>query len=294
MIVAQERKEGKRPIVVVKKKVSHGAHHGGSWKVAYADFVTAMMAFFLVMWIMGMDAKTKDLIQGYFNNPLGFKKAASAGSNPLSQGNSPRNMDIRRLALVTRQFQRSRFEQIRENIRADMAAEDSLRTLAGQVEIVITDQALRIELLDGSDGQTFFDLGSANLKPRAVRIIQLIARELRRIPNPLVLEGHTDAVAYSAGFNDNWTLSTDRANAARRALVEGGIDPARISEVRGSADRDLRLPSAPLNPANRRVSILLPFLEPKSVKQFVPGENPLTPVASSNDAGSAGGPVGAP
>ncbi len=283
---------GKRPIIVVRKKVSHGGHHGGSWKVAYADFVTAMMAFFLVMWIMGMDSKTKDLIQGYFNNPIGFKKAASAGSNPLSAGNSPRNMDIRRLALVTRDFQRSRFEHIREEIRADLAAEDSLHALAGQVEIVITDQALRIELLDGSDGATFFDLGSANLKPRAHRIIQLIARELKGIPNELVLEGHTDAIAYGSGPYDNWTLSTDRANAARRALVESGVNAARIKEVRGYADRDLRLPSSPLDPANRRVSILLPFIEPKTIRQFVPGENPLAPVASAGATGGAA--IGAP
>ena len=288
MSVAGAGKGDKRPIIIVRKKVTHGAHHGGSWKVAYADFVTAMMAFFLVMWIMGMDAKTKDLIQGYFNNPIGFKKAASAGTNPLSSGNSPRNMDIRRIALVTRDYQRTRFQQIREGIRADLAAEDSLRSLAGQVEIIITEQALRIELLEGADGASFFDLGSANLKPRARRVLQLIARELRRIPNDLVLEGHTDAAAYGSGPYDNWALSTDRANAARRALVEGGVDPARISEVRGYADRDLRLPSSPLDPANRRVSILLPFVEPKSIRQFVPGENVLKPVASASGAGEGG------
>lgn len=271
--------DSKRPIVVVRKKVAHAAHHGGSWKVAYADFVTAMMAFFLVMWIMGMDSKTKDLIQGYFNNPIGFKKAYSAGSNPLSMGNSPRNTDIRRLALVTHEYQQKKFEEIRDKLRSGLQHDTTLRGMSGQVEIVVTKEGLRIELLDDGRGDTFFDRGSAQMKPNTHRLLRLVAAEVAPIANDVVIEGHTDASLYGNQSYSNWELSTDRANAARRSLVEGGLEPDRIGEVRGYADRDLRLPSAPLAASNRRVSILLPFKEAPRVREFDGGKGPFRPAA---------------
>ncbi|MBX6365962.1 MAG: OmpA family protein [Gemmatimonadetes bacterium] len=271
MSAAKKGKES-RPIIVVRKKAHHGGHHGGSWKVAYADFVTAMMAFFLVMWILGMDSHTKDLIQGYFTNPVGFKKAYSSGENPLSMGNSPSNLDVRRIALLARDFQRVRFEQVREQIRRRLSDDAELRALAGQVEIVITREGLRIELLEAGEGNTFFATGSATVTPAAERLLVTIAESIADLPNPIVIEGHTDARPYGSGAYTNWELSADRANAARRVLTAGGVDPERVTEVRGYADRDLRLPHAPLAAANRRVSILLPFQEPKLLQNYHPGD----------------------
>jgi chemotaxis protein MotB len=267
-------KKGKdaRPIIVVRKKAHHAGHHGGSWKVAYADFVTAMMAFFLVMWILGMDSHTKDMIQGYFTNPVGFKKAYSAGENPLSMGNSPSNLDVRRIALLARDHQRVKFEEVREEIRRRLSEDGQLRALAGQVEIVVAREGLRIELLEAGEGDTFFASGSAAVTPAADRLLTTIAQSIAQLPNPVVIEGHTDAAPYGNAGYTNWELSADRANAARRLLTAAGVESDRIAEVRGYADRDLRLPSTPLAPANRRVSILLPFQEPKLLQNYRPGD----------------------
>jgi chemotaxis protein MotB len=257
-------KDTKRPIIVVKKVSGHGGHHGGSWKVAYADFVTAMMAFFMVMWIMGMDPQTKDSIQGYFNNPVGFKKSFSGGSNPLSSGNAPANVALKRLAMLTQDFQRERFEEARERLRKEMSDKPELRGLAGQVEILITSEGLRIELLERGAGETLFAFGSGEPKPLTRELLLTIAATLTELPNEIVLEGHTDAVPFAAGKGyTNWELSVDRANAARRVLIDGGVSGGRVTEVRGYADKQLRLPSDPTHPSNRRVSILLPFVESK-------------------------------
>lgn len=255
------RGKEKRPIIVVKKKHGGHGHHGGSWKVAYADFVTAMMAFFMVMWILGMDPTTKDSIQGYFNNPVGFKKTFSGGSNPMSAGNAPVNVALKRLAMLTHEFQREKFEAAREQLRGELRKNTNLAVLAGQVEIAITAEGLRIELLERGTGETLFPFGSAQPYPATADLIRLIGTTLRELPNDIVLEGHTDAIPFSAGGRSNWELSVDRANAARRLIIEGGVDVARIKEVRGYADKRLRLPSDPANPANRRVSILLPFVD---------------------------------
>ncbi len=252
------------PIVVRKvKKGGHGGHHGGSWKVAYADFVTAMMAFFMVMWILSMDPATKDLVQGYFNNPVGFKKSYSGGTNPISSGNSPTHVDLKRLAMLVIEHQRQGFEEAANEIRDRLASNPDLQRLGGQIEIVVTEEGMRLELLEDDQGERFFDVGRATLQPGAARALAIIAQSLATLPNSVVIEGHTDARSYgpAAGYS-NWELSADRANAARRQLLSGGVAANRIVEVRGYADRALRLPSSPYDAANRRVSILLPFNMP--------------------------------
>jgi chemotaxis protein MotB len=260
--VASKDKE-KRPIIVVRKKVVHGGgHHGGSWKVAYADFVTAMMAFFLVMWIVGMDDQTKQAIEGYFSNPVGYKKGYSSGSSPIASGASPGVVRQTPVKLVVRNFEKRAFEDVAARLEAKLDSAQALIGRNAKVEVLITEQGLRIELIEGGTGETFFSSASAEVKAGARLALEIIAFELRGLPNALVIEGHTDAVPYRAGSAtgySNWELSSDRANAARRVLEAAGIDPARVDAVRGLADRKLRNAANPTDPANRRISILLPY-----------------------------------
>ena len=252
-----------RPIIIIKKrKKAHVAHHGGSWKVAYADFVTAMMAFFMVMWLLSMDQKMKDAIEGYFSNPVGFKKGFSAGTNIISNGNSPAGEMKPPLRILIRNTEEKKFADIAQDLRARLNSSAELRALGAHIEAVKTKSGLRIELIETGSGQTFFRNGSAEMTPITVSALKLIGAELSQLQTPMVIEGHTDSEQFgqSATYT-NWELSADRANAARRMIEASGVDPSRISEVRGMADRDLRVPSNPTDPANRRISILLPFTD---------------------------------
>lgn len=270
----------KKVIVVRKKKSGHSEDHGGSWKVAYADFVTAMMAFFLVMWIVGMDQGVKDMVQGYFTNPVGFRKNFSGGASPLSAGNDPSNLDLRRAVLMTREHQKKKFRETAEEIREKMEEAGLMRGMDAAVEIVLTEQGLRIELMETGEGETFFAKASASLKPALRSVLGIVAPELHALPNDVVVEGHTDALPFRGGPGySNWDLSTDRANAARRVLVQKGLGEGRVVEVRGYAEREPKNPDDPLDPRNRRISVLLPFQEELEVEEFVPvGTNVISSI----------------
>jgi chemotaxis protein MotB len=250
----------KKIVIVRKKKGGGGGHHGGSWKVAYADFVTAMMAFFMVMWILGMDENTKKAIEGYFANPVGYKKGAASGSSPVGVGNSPSRVQQAQLRLVIRNSETRTFSDVGERIRELVNGNEALKKLGAQIEVVLAKDGLRIELIEDGSGDVIFPMGRSNMKPAAAHALALIAGELAELSNPLIIEGHTDAALFgnNAAYT-NWELSGDRANAARRVLEGNAVDAKRIVEVRGLADRHLRLPAQPLAPANRRISILLPF-----------------------------------
>lgn len=251
----------KRPIIVVKKVKKGHAHHGGQWKVAYADFVTAMMAFFMVMWIIGMDQAVKSAVEGYFQNPIGFSEGRASSTNLIEMGSAPKPpSSIMPVQVVARQIETQRYQDIGEKIEMELESTDGLGTIAAQVEIVMTDQGLRIELVEGDDGDTFFAFGSTGLKPAAERALRVIGGELRLTTAPIVVEGHTDAVPYANrdGYT-NWELSSDRANAARRAMEASPLGRGRVAEIRGYSDRQLRVPDDPQDNANRRISILLPF-----------------------------------
>lgn len=250
-----------RPIIIIKKrKKAHAAHHGGSWKVAYADFVTAMMAFFMVMWLLSMDQKMKDAIEGYFSNPVGFKKGFSAGTNIISSGNSPAGEVKPPLRILIRTSEEKKFGDLAKDLRNRLNSSPDLRALGAHIEAVKTKSGLRIELIETKSGQTFFRNGSAEMLPITVAALRLIGAELSELQTPIIIEGHTDSQQFgSSAVYTNWELSSDRANAARRMIEAAGVDPSRIVEVRGMADRDLRVPANPLDPANRRISILLPF-----------------------------------
>src|SRR4029079_18969433 len=249
---------GQRPIIIVRKKGGgRGAHHGGAWKVAYADFVTAMMAFFMVMWILGMDENVKNSIEGYFSNPVGYKKGYSGGSSPISSGSSPAVVKTNPVSLLNRKQEAEDLEKTGGNIKSKLK-EAGLAAIGDRIEIVKTNDGLRIKLAEGANGQEFFALASAIMTPTMKRTLEVIAQELSPLRNPIIVEGHTDAAQF-AGLYSNWELSADRAHAARRTLEGAVLNRARVVEVRGMADRQLRNSNNPLDPRNRRITILLPF-----------------------------------
>ena len=264
--------KGGGKVVIIKKikKGGHG-HHGGSWKVAYADFVTAMMAFFMVMWLLGMDENTRKAVEGYFSNPIGFKKGYSSGSSPLASGSSPASVQQQAMSVALRSLQQKRFEEIKALLATRVDSLSLNGALHARVEISITGAGLRVELIEGVQGNMFFDVGSTVLKDEGRLALELVAAELVQVQNPLVIEGHTDAAQYQRIDYTNWELSTERANAARRFLEAHGIPKSRIVEVNGLADRQLKYPQDPLNPSNRRISILLPYItapEPRTIESL--------------------------
>ena len=255
-------KGGGKVIIVKKiKKAGHG-HHGGSWKVAYADFVTAMMAFFMVMWILGMDVETKKAVEGYFSSPVGFKKGYSSGSSPLASGSSPAAVKRESIQMALRQVQEKRFLAVQEHLRSRIDSMALVGKLRAKVEVTVSRAGLRIELIEDEHGDTFFPISSAVMTEQGHLALNAIVQDLVNLENPVVIEGHTDAARYASASYTNWELSADRANAARRILETYGLKTDRIIEVTGLADKQLRYPTEPLNPSNRRISILLPFLNP--------------------------------
>jgi len=232
-----------QPIIVIKKKGGHGGHHGGAWKVAYADFVTAMMSLFIVLWLMGSSEKVKKAVAGYFNDPKGT--ANLLGTTMAGNG-----------VAVTTQVN-DNMQKLKEKLEEEIKAKKELENLSKQIEITITAEGLRIELLEDKNG-TFYQSGSARLSGSGQELVSLLAAELKTLPNNLLIEGHTDATQYSTDANySNWELSADRANSARRLLQQDGVRSDQVTQVRGYADQLLRVKNNPYDPSNRRISILV-------------------------------------
>ncbi len=232
-----------QPIIVIKKKGGHEGHHGGAWKVAYADFVTAMMSLFIVLWLMNSSEKIKMAVAGYFNDPKGT--SSLMGTTIIGTGET-----ITPTAT-------SAMQQLKERIEEGIKARKDLQQLSKQIELTITPEGLRIELLEDKNG-TFYEIGSAGLSRSGQELLALLAGELKALPNALLIEGHTDAAQYSSDANySNWELSADRANAARRLLQADGVRSDQVTQVRGYADQLLRVKSNPYDPSNRRISILV-------------------------------------
>jgi chemotaxis protein MotB len=247
-------------IIIKKKKVAGGGgHHGGSWKVAYADFVTAMMAFFMVMWILGMDDKTKQAVEGYFANPVGYKKGYGAGSSPLATGASIGTVQKQSsMRLMVRSQEKQAFEEARKGIAEKLEGNDSLKALQAVVDVTIGEDGLRVELVESMRGDVYFPSGSARVNPATMLVLQLVGAELSRLRHTVVIEGHTDAAPYGSDRSyGNWELSADRANAARRALVSGGVSMEKMARVVGVSDSVLFDQENPTNPINRRISIIV-------------------------------------
>jgi chemotaxis protein MotB len=251
---------GNQPIIVVKKAApAHHPHHGGAWKVAYADFVTAMMAFFLVMWIVGQSKQTKEAIAGYFRDPVAFDNKTGAGSGVLPGADSGLQGGGRPVPAPPTDIKSATatLERAAEHLREALSKAPAFAALKDRIEIQVTEEGLRIELLETPD-DGFFASGSAAIKPDTVLILTIIAQELSKLENLVAVEGHTDRRAYGTDQRyTNWELSADRANAARRVLQEAGLREGQITEVRGFASTHLRLPDKPLASQNRRISIVV-------------------------------------
>ncbi len=241
-----------QPVIVVKKKAGHGSHHGGAWKVAYADFVTAMMAFFLVMWLVNQSKPVKAAIGGYFRDPAAFDASGGRGVLPGGDTVNPPKPE----SPAAEQEERKRMEAAVLHIREGLD-KDAFKSLRDQVEFTITPEGLRIDLID-KDDSTFFDSGSAALHGETEHILGVIAHELGALDHQVDLEGHTDSRGYASTEKySNWELSADRANAARRVMERAGLRAMQVTSVRGLADRQLRFPADPFDARNRRVSILV-------------------------------------
>ena len=231
-----------RPIIVIKKKISHGGHHGGAWKVAYADFVTAMMSLFIVLWLMNSTPQIKKAVAGYFNDP---KSGGRETGTTVLGSNKSISIDQKNV------------QKLKEEIEKAILKQTDLSKLSKQIVITITSEGLKIDLIEDKGG-TFFQSGSAKLSPSGVELLDLLSGQLKVLPNKLLIEGYTDAQAYSKSSDySNWDLSADRANSARKLLQEGGVGPNQVSQVRGYGDQMLRVPSNPFDPTNRRVSLIV-------------------------------------
>jgi chemotaxis protein MotB len=235
-------------VIVKKKRAGHGSHHGGAWKVAYADFVTAMMALFIVLWLLSTSDQVKQAISGYFRDPHGQGKLVGSGVAGTGESLAVKRQDMGKLKDKLEEAVRSmpKFSQLKDNL-----------------QMTVTGEGLRLELLESEKG-TFFESGNAKPTAAGDELLKKLAEELGKLPNKVTIEGHTDSRPYPGGHNySNWELSADRANAARRAMQEAsGLRPDQVAQVRGYADQHLRVPAEPENATNRRVSVIVQYQPP--------------------------------
>ena len=233
------------PVIIIKKKTGHGGHHGGAWKVAYADFVTAMMALFIVLWLLNSSKQVQEAVGGYFNDPTGTSR--KVGSNMSGSGEN---------FVLTR----DNMPRLKEQLQVAIRQMSDFEKLKSHIEMTVTAEGLRIELSESAAG-TFFDSGKANLNADGRELLITLAQELGKLPNKISIEGHTDSNPYTGSATyGNWELSADRANAARRLMQENGVRPDQVTQVRGFADQRLRKPEAPLDPSNRRISLIVQYI----------------------------------
>ncbi|WP_447554890.1 flagellar motor protein MotB [Vreelandella sp. EE22] len=258
----------KRPIVIRRKKVVH-AHHGGAWKIALADFMTALMALFLVLWILSVASdEQRQGVAEYFSAPLvtavtGGDRSGSTRVIP-GGGPDPTHTDGERARIDVMQHTRPSLEErrffndLQERIERAIEQDPELRQLRSQMRFDLTREGLRIQLLD-TDQRPMFELGSDQVASYMRSLLRTMAPLLNELPNDLSISGHTDSVPYAGGYRgySNWELSNDRANASRRELVAGGLDPDQLLRVSGFADRVLLPDTTPTDPRNRRIELVV-------------------------------------
>jgi chemotaxis protein MotB len=298
-----------QPIIVKKiKKAGHG-HHGGAWKIAYADFVTAMMAFFLLMWLLGSTTEgDKKGIADYFNSPLKIALLASGsgagdsshvvkgGGEDLSRTTGQvkgGDLDAKRSTINLHKLKQeqvraeiARLEDLKQKVAAAIAMNERLAAMAQQIKLDMTRDGLRIQIVD-EQNRPMFASGSAVVQPYMRELLQQIGKVLTDVPNRLTLEGHTDATPFPGGVAgySNWELSSDRANASRRELVAGGLADDRVLRVQGLASSQPFDTADPRAPSNRRISIIVMnreaedrmFRTAPEVEQAVTEEAPAIP-----------------
>jgi chemotaxis protein MotB len=249
-----------RSKIIIRKmnKKSHGGHHGGAWKVAYADFVTAMMAFFLLLWLLSMTSPEKRIaLAEYFNTVSLFnEQAQQSGTSVLDKStgvlNAGRSMQSETKRIILEK--KANPEELAKMMRGEI--DNKLRALKNQVLIETNKEGLKIQIVD-NEGSEIFRSGSDEPTEKARQIIKLVSENLREKPNRIIIEGHTDSAPFKSAQKTNWELSTSRASAARRELENNGIDPNRIARVVGYADQDPLVKEDPKDLRNRRISIIL-------------------------------------
>ncbi|MDP1766239.1 MAG: flagellar motor protein MotB [Methylotenera sp.] len=271
-----------RPIIVKKIKKGGGGHHGGAWKIAYADFVTAMMAFFLLMWLLGSTSKAqKEGISDYFKTPLkvALMGGTSVGaSDTLIKGGGGKDLtkkqgqvkpvdgpDGKKKTLDAEEAKKAlekaesvKLEELKKKIEAAIEDSPNLKKFKNQLLLDITSDGLRVQIVD-EQNRAMFNSSKADMQPYAKQILQELGKTLNDVPNKISLSGHTDATPYPDGEKSysNWELSTDRANASRRELVAGGMDETKLLRVVGLSSASLFDKENPFNATNRRISIII-------------------------------------
>jgi len=257
-----------RPVIIIrKKKAAHGGHHGGAWKVAYADFVTAMMALFIVLWLMNSSKQVREAVGGYFKDPTGVSTKVGSG-----QSGTGDNLEL----------SKNDMEKLKDALQTSIKKVIGIDKLKDKIEMMVTSEGLRVELLESEAG-LFFASGDARPTGSGEIVLAALAGEIGKLPNRISIEGHTDARPFTRGGEyGNWELSADRANAARRLMLERGLRPNQVMQVRGFADQRLRKPATPDDPSNRRISLIIQHLAPVEDED----EGPKA-VAASSRAGVA-------
>ncbi len=235
-----------QPIIIIKrKKGGHGGHHGGAWKVAYADFVTAMMALFIVLWLLSSSEQVQKAVGGYFTDPQGKGKDIGNGLRGAGSESLPIHKDD--------------MKKLKEKLEQAVKDTGSLEKIKDHIVITVTGEGLRVELIEDEKGM-FFDSGSPNPTAYGKDLLLTLAEEIGKLPNKVTMEGHTDARPFASRTDySNWELSTDRANAARRWMQEHGVKADQVTQVRGFADQSLRDPAKPEDASNRRITLIIQY-----------------------------------
>ncbi|PVZ43246.1 flagellar motor protein MotB [Pseudomonas sp. CC120222-01a] len=300
--------ENNQPIIIKRVKRFGGGHHGGAWKIAFADFATAMMAFFLVLWLLSTATpEQKIAIAGYFKDPIGFSESGTpyiidlGGSPQLApektinpeQKSEPTpdtsiQLDKDQVETMAEQVERERLELLLQELQNKVEENPQLQKFKDQILFEITQDGLRIQIMD-AENRPMFDIGSARLQPYFEDILLAMADTIKAVPNKISISGHTDAKPY-AGTGDfgNWELSANRANAARRALVAGGYPDGQVARVVGYASSSLFDRKDPFNPVNRRIDIIVLT---KKAQRNIEGEQgaPEAPAQPAPPTGAAPG-----
>ncbi len=235
-----------QPIIIIRKKGGHGGgHHGGAWKVAYADFVTAMLSLFIVLWLSSSSEQIQKAVGGYFTDPKGQGKDVGNGL----KGSGSESLSIRKDDMTG----------IKQKLEQAIKNSTSLQKIKEHVVFTVTGEGLRVELLEG-EYSTFFDTGNCHPTDFGKDLLKKLAEEIGKLPNRVTMEGHTDSRPYHGEAEySNWELSSDRANAARRWMQENGMRADQVMQVRGFADQSLRDPAHPNDGTNRRVTLVIMY-----------------------------------
>jgi chemotaxis protein MotB len=268
------------PVIIIrKKKASHGGHHGGAWKVAYADFVTAMLSLFIVLWLLSSSEQVQKAVGGYFTDPKGHGRDIGNGL----RGAGSESLSIRR----------DDMNKIKDKLEQAIHSSAALEKIKEHVVFTVTGEGLRVELLEG-EASTFFESGNSVPTEFGKDLLGKLAEEIGKLPNKVTMEGHTDSRPFARGADySNWELSGDRANAARRWMVGNGMRADQVTQVRGFADQSPRDVAHPEDASNRRVTLVIQYQAAQAVADPPPAATSAKPeaVSKASQKGSPGVPV---